>query len=40
MVMNVGMRPTMEDRGGLTVEVNALPEPLNPIYSYLLHVYQ
>lgn len=33
MVMNVGMRPTMEDRGGLTVEVHVLHKYSSNFYG-------
>ena len=38
MVMNVGMRPTMEDRGGLTVEVHVLHKFSSSFYGEPLRV--
>ena len=38
MVMNVGMRPTMEDRGGLTVEVHVMHVYSSSFYGEPLRV--
>ena len=38
MVMNIGMRPTMEDRGGLTVEVHVLHKFSSSFYGEPLRV--